>query len=115
MIKDDFGKHDYVIFSFLCLEMDTETNFASLNQKNIREQLQDQFNFKVNKSTVSKSVNNLIDLGYIIPMHNRTGFMVNPDIFYYGSPRYLNSKRKDFKKFCDEQQREPRAEFNHEL
>lgn len=95
-IKNDFNKSDYLIFLLLCKELDPDTNVVNLNQKNIIIMLNEEYGYQITKGTVSKSINKLLDNHFITKAKRRQGFMVNPNLFYQGTPYYLSDKTNDF-------------------
>lgn len=93
---------EFSIFLYLCEEADAEYNIASLRQVDILENLTTHYNWDISKSTVSKSINALMKSTFITKANDRVGFMINPNVFYYGGRKSWRQKAHNFNRYLNE-------------
>lgn len=84
LLSCDLTATDYEILLHLFLIMNESNNIALTSQKmlgNLKNSYQEGSKIK-NKSTISRSINKMIDCNILKRMDG--GFMINPNIYYFG-------------------------------
>lgn len=102
LINEGLSSAEYSIFFHLCYIADTSSNIANEKQKDIINNFTQNYNWEISKSTVSKSINKLIDKTLIVKPSNKGGYMVNPNIFYYGGSTARVQNDKQFAQYIQE-------------
>lgn len=100
LIESDLTAADYQVFFHLCEIAETETNIANERQIDIVNNFLPSYGLQINKSTVSKAIKKLTEKSLILKPNNKSGFMINPAIFYYGGGAKQLEKMYTFAKYA---------------
>lgn len=100
IIQHNFTAADYSVLIHLISEAEPNSNIVAESQENIVDNFVDDYNRTIDKSTVSRSINKLIKHTLIVRPKDKTGFMINPSLFYIGGQQNKLNHIVNFAEQC---------------
>lgn len=108
LINKNLTNSDIAVLMFIIQKMSLTNEYKSPTQETLKEDL------NLSKHRLSVAYTNLKKNGYFLKLNQPKKYMINPYLFYIGSPKYLTSKRNKWNKLWEQYANKTNNQINME-